>query len=389
MPAAVEFIAASLALPGVRVRPSTDTARRALTAAAAAALLAGVGCHHRRPVARRDEGPPPVQVVTTSTPYTPSKPLPPQDAYAGLPPAYADPAIVRQQPPEEPRYVQAYNNIGRPKVIVFVNRTITGELVPVNPNVTVRSGLTPYDDRATTYLRAGQYDEAQAKSIDYETIEILLTEDLSADGKVTLIAPTSARQRLSNEEVSEVQAGRPQMLGELATKLNADVLVQVTARPSQQTDAGLGIRLVAQALNTHGGQAIAFASVDVPPPLTTGRLNEYVRFVSRKLMDGMSGSWEAMAVPAPITATPAPRPAPPAVTVTPPPAPTSPPAALDVPPTTPAPIVPQLPASTPPAPSAPSATTPAAQPTVIVPAPATPPPPSTRPANPLDLPPPP
>ena len=349
------------------MRPSTDPLRRAwTTTAAACVLLAGVGCHHRR-AARPydDDGPPPVPVVTTSTPYAPAKPLPPQDG-PGLPPAYADPALVRQQPAEEPRYVQAYDAIGRPKLVVFVNRTVAGELVPVNPNVTVRSGLAPYDDRTATYLHAGQYDEAQARSIDYELIENLLTEDLSADGKVTLVSPMAARQRLSDEQVREVQAGRPQMLGELATQLNADVLVQVTAHPSQQTDQGLGVRLVAQALNTHGGQAIAFASVDLPPPLTKATLNEYVRFVSRKLMDGMSGSWEAMTAPAP--AATAPRP----VTVTPPP-----------PVVQPAP--PPLPTATPPAPTV-------SQPTDMqpaLPAVTAPPPPPTKPSNPLDLPPPP
>jgi hypothetical protein len=303
-------------------------ARRAVALAAVAVLFADAGCAHHQEARRYDDdaGPPPVQVVTTYAPNGPIKPLPPQDGSAGLPPAYADPAIVRQQVPEEPRYVQAYDNIGKPKIVVFVNRTITGELVPVNPNVTVRAGLTPYDDRTTTYLHPGQYDAAQASSIDYELIENLLTEDLSADGKVMLIAPLAARQRLGDDEVREVQAGRPQMLGELATKLNADVLVQVTARPSQQTDQGLGIRLVAEALNTHGGQAIAFAAVDVPPPLTRATVNEYVRFVARKLMDGMSGSWESMAVPPPVAQSPAPGGfSPPAVPPVAPPAPPPPP----------------------------------------------------------------
>ena len=296
------------------MRPFTNPVqlpRHLVAFATVALLLVGTGCEYQREPARRyddgDNGPPPVRVVTNYAPNGPAKPLPPQDDTAGgLPPAYADPAIVRQQAPEEPRYLQAYNNIGKPKLVVFVNRTVTGELVPVTPAVTVRTGVGPYDDRGTTYLRAGQYDEAQAKSIDYQLVENLLTEDLSADGKVAVIAPISARQRLGDDEVREIQAGRPQMLGELAVKLNADVLVQVTAHPSQETEDGLGIRLVAEAVNTHGGQAIAFAAVDVPPPLTKPRLNEFVRFVARKLMDGMSTSWEDMAVPnaAPVSVQP-------------------------------------------------------------------------------------
>ena len=348
------------------------TAHRAVALAAAAALLLDAGCAHRQ-VSRRyndDDAPPPVQVVTTYPPSVAAKPLPRPDGTAELPPAYADPAIVRQQVPEEPRYVQAYGNIGRPKLVVFVNRTITGELVPVSPGTTVRTGLSPYDDHTGTYLHPGQYDQARAGSIDYELVENLLTEDLAADGKVTLIAPLAARQRLGDEAVREIQAGRPQMLGELATQLNADVLVQVTARPSRQTEQGLGIRLVAEALNTHGGQAIAFADVDVPPPLTRPRLNEYVRFVARKLMDGMSGSWEDMAVPAPapvarnpIPVTPAAPPIPPATPPAPPQQPPQP--VVPMPP-------PPVPTLAPATPTTPSATQP-----------------TGGPANPLDLPPPP
>ena len=305
-----------------------QTRRRLLSAVALAALAADAGCHHDR--ARRyaddEDGPPPTQVVTAPAASTYHKPLPPQNG-AALPPAYADPALVRQQVPEEPRYVQAYGNIGKPRLLVFVNRTVTGELVPVAPSVTVRGG-----NGTTAYLQPGQYDEAEAKAIDYELIENLLTEDLAADGKVTVIAPMSARQRLSEDDVRAVQAGRPQMLGQVAVKLNADVLVQVTARPSQQTDVGLGIRLVAEALNTHGGQAIALASVDVPPPLTKPQLNEYVRFVARKLMDGMSTSWEDMAAapatPPPAAAAPPPTPAvsAPPVVPAPPPVQVAPPA---------------------------------------------------------------
>ncbi len=329
------------------MRPSTDLTRRLLSAACAAALLLGTGCHHHRPAKNgnddtptRDDGtsslgPPPVQVVTTSTPAPVNKPLPPQ-ADPTPPMVYADPAIVHQQLPEEPRYVQAYHGVSNPRLVVFVNRTITGELLPVNPGVT----LTSNPVLGLPYLQPGQYDETAARSVDYQLIENLLSENLSADHKVTLVAPVAARQRLTDDEVRDIQAGRPQMLGELATKLNADVLVQVTARPSAQTSDGLIVRLVAEALDTHGGRALAFASVDVPPPLTQNRLNENVRFVSRKLMEGMSGSWEAMATPAVATtvqpAPPLPVPAP----IVAPPSPTA---------TAPTPTVVQVPAVSAPA----------------------------------------
>ena len=317
---------------------------RRLPTALTAAVLATLpltGCADDRPPV---EGQPPVRVVDGPYVNAPAKPMPPIGPLGpDLPPAFADPALVTQQTPEQQRYVAAYAAVGQPKLIVFVNRTVTGELVPVSggrPEVTSTS--TGYGQTTTT-LRPGQYDEADAKGIDYELIENLLSDTLSGGGRVTMIAPVAARQRLSDAEVSEIQSGRPQMLGELATKLNADVFVQVTARPSRQTAQGLGVRLVAQALNTANGQAVAFAAVDVPPPLTKPQLNEYTRFVARKLMDGMSASWETLSAndrrpmsnagPGQVT-TPAvpPRTVPPmpTATVTPPPEPAA------VPPTPPA-----------------------------------------------------
>ena len=338
-------------------------ATQRLATAAVAGLVAAAGCHHHH-MTRGDydpDNPPPVPVVTTGQPAGPPKPLPLQG-----PVPVADPAIVRQQPPEEPRYVQAYGAVNRPKLLVFVNRTVTGALVPVNPIVTLGRGPTQMSD-SVAYLPPGQYDEAQARNIDYQLIENLLAEDLSAGGKVTLISPLSARQRLTEDQVRDIQSGRPQMLGELATELNADVLVQVTARPSVQTDQGLGIRLVAEAVNTHGGQAIAFASVDVPPPLTKPTLNAYVRLVARKLMDGMSGSWEDMGTPQ----------QPPVVTA-PPPVQPAPPPPLPPPLPPPAPVVVTPP---PPAPPINPLATPQSPPVLV---PATP----AKPSNPLDQPPP-
>jgi hypothetical protein len=269
------------------------------------------------------------------------KPLPPPSDTTNLQPGFDDPAILHQQLLEAPNFLAAYHRVGTPRIMVFVNRTLTGDLIPVNPNpplVSIQntqqatgsvransdtnsygyySGYTntnrsfesngpgTYTNKTEVYLQPGQYDDAQAKSIDYELIENLITDNLSADGKATMISPLSARQRLSDQEVQELQSGRPQMLGEIAEKLQADVLVQVTARPSVQTEQGLGIRLIAQAFNTKGGQAIANAAVDVPPPLIKTKLNVYSRFVARKLMDGMTQSWNTMADQAPITPPPA------------------------------------------------------------------------------------
>src|SRR5206468_12416050 len=80
-------------------------------------------------------------------------------------------------------------------------------------------------------------------------------------------------------------------LSEIAQQLDADVLVQVQAHPTQQNREGLMVRMIAEAFNTHGGQSIGRAFVDVPLPLEKPSINRFTRFLARKLMDDMTGAW--------------------------------------------------------------------------------------------------
>jgi len=84
-------------------------------------------------------------------------------------------------------------------------------------------------------------------------------------------------------------------MGEVARQFDADVLVLLQARPTAQTRNGLQIRVVGEAINVgRGGQSIARAVVEVPPPLDKPQLNKYTRFLARKLMDGMAATWRAV-----------------------------------------------------------------------------------------------
>jgi hypothetical protein len=304
-----------------------------------AAVMGGAGCAERErspdpePRSRINERP--VRVPVRE--YEEEKPLPEQARGGQVPPPpYDDVPLVNQRPPEQRAFVQAYEGVGRPRIIVFVNRTLEGEIVPVNPedpyvsverNRTTRGdvriesrdtrrrddfyrgrddrdredrfesrGPAEVRDRVDVYLRRGDYDEADARALDYEAMENVLTDWLAADGRVEIISPVMARQRLTDEQVKELQEGRPRMLGEIAKQLDADVLVQVQTRPTRHTVNGLEFRVIAEAINvSRGGQSIARAFVDVPPPLDKPQLNKYTRFLARKLMDGMTGSWHAMA----------------------------------------------------------------------------------------------
>jgi hypothetical protein len=262
----------------------------------------------------RDNTPPPPRVPVpvpesdrraAMREYEEMKPLPPPRADEGPRPPFYDEPLVSQRPPEQRAFVDAYTRVGRPRITLFVNRSLEGKIIPVNPadplvsvehNRTRSRGGNPRDERRDTldvYLRPGQYDEVSAKSIDYEAIENIMLDWMGANGQVTLISPTLARQRLSDQTVKEMQQGRPQVLSEVAQQLGADVLIQVQARPTKQTPEGLQVRIIAEAMNTRGGQSLGRAVVDVPPPLDKPQMNEYTRFLARKLMDQMTETWSA------------------------------------------------------------------------------------------------
>ena len=137
----------------------------------------------------------------------------------------------------------------------------------------------------------GQYDEGQAKALDYQAVESILTDFLACQGAVEIMSPTMVRQKLTEEQIKDLQSGKPRVLREIAQQLETDILVQVSAHPTRQTQNGLEFRLVGEALNIKGGQQIARAVVDIPPPMEKTTLNRYTRFVARKLMMDMTQSW--------------------------------------------------------------------------------------------------
>jgi hypothetical protein len=287
-----------------------------------------------------DNSPPPPRVAIPPTDQAQAiqqqeiKPLPsPGDGATSLPPPVFDDApLVSQRIPGEREFVGAYEQVGKPRMLVFVNRTLEGEIVPVNPNTPVATvehtahstgavtanssqssgtygywydshyenksrfqstGPADFNQTTSVYLRPGEYDEAAAKSLDYEAIENVLTDWMAAGGKVAIVSPTMARQRLTDEQLKDLQSNRPKMLGEVARQLDADILIQVQAHPTRQTQEGMEFRLIVEAINVRGGESIARAMVDVPPPLDKPKINKYTRFLAQKLMSGMFGSWES------------------------------------------------------------------------------------------------
>ncbi len=206
------------------------------------------------------------------------------------PPPFEDPPRVSQRTPEQGRFEQAYRGVGRPRITVFVNRTLDGEVIPAGAGEPERRAENPY-------LKAGEYDEANAKSLDYQAMESILTDFMACQGAIEIISPTTARQKLTEDQIKALQAGKAGAMQDAIAQLGADVLIQVTAHPTRQTTNGLEIRLVGEALNVKGGQQVGRAVVDLPAPLEKATLNKYTRFVARKLMMDMTQSWTAAEPP--------------------------------------------------------------------------------------------
>jgi hypothetical protein len=201
----------------------------------------------------------------------PAKPLPPPFREDEVPaPPFSDPPLVSQRMPEERAFVDAYNAVGRPRILVFVNRS------PAAP------GVAP-----------ANFDETRARSLDYAAVENILTDWLAADGHVTVISPAAGQQALNEQQSHDLQSGRADAGRDVGRQVEAHILVQVQAQPTMQTEGGPQVRMVAEAVDLkHDGASLARAVVDVPPPMDKQQINKYTRYLARKLMDGMIVTWQ-------------------------------------------------------------------------------------------------
>jgi hypothetical protein len=237
------------------------------------------------------------------------KPLPKPESVGKIPRPYEDPPLVSQKPPEQRAFLEAYERVGRPRLMIMA--------------------MGPDGSKAADH----QYDLG---AIDYAAVETILSDWLSANGAVSLISP----------RVATVTPAEPTTRPTPSPESDADILVRVQIHPgrSEVKEA----RLITEAVNTRGGDSLARAVVDVPAPLEKERLNEATRFVARKLMDEMTESWNRMN----------------AVPRTPPSAGTS----TEIPSRTLSSTAPTAPAPLPP-PSIAPAPTPAPPPTIVIPPP--------------------
>lgn len=251
-------------------------------------LFVAGGCVDKTPPPRIVVVPPPGS-TSMITPAEPIKPLPPEalaQLQGGSPLPYDDEPLLVQEAPEEPRFLGAYYAVGRPRLAIFVNRNLTGDVT-------------------------GQGEtEVFARRIDYDAVENILTDWLACQGKVTIMSPMLVRSKLTPQQATELSGAQPVVPRQLAQQLDADVLIYVRALATKQSADVVKIRIVAEAMNIRDGLSIGRGVVDVPPPLEKQTINRYTRFLARKLMDNMTGTWSAPLPPGQPAPAQAPAPAP-------------------------------------------------------------------------------
>lgn len=201
----------------------------------------------------------------------PVRPMPRDEADEVLaPPPFTDVPLIVQNPPEQRAYLRAYEDVGRPRILVAVNRDVAP---------------------ASSAARTGADEGRAVRTIDHEAVEVILTDWLAADGQVDILSPQAAANPLSDQQKQELRSGDTD---DVARDTGADVVVSVRSRMTEQAGEHLMLRMVAEAVNARDGRSIGRAVVDVPPPLDKPQINKYTRFLARKLMDGMILSWQRM-----------------------------------------------------------------------------------------------
>jgi hypothetical protein len=267
-------------------------------------------------VDRREVEQPPAPAPEPAPGRTETPPPPPQHEPAAPPPTAAAPDHAATPPAMsageaakvQKDFVDAYRQVGQPHFAVYVNRTFNGQLLP-DPSA-------PAGDRppGPEPLKPDQYDAAAVRhSIDLGSLESHLADQLSCDRQVTVIPPTTVREKLTDPQANDLEAGKPAALATFDQNLNADVLVQVQVEPMKVSGSTTELRLLAEVINVRGGQVIGHAIADIDHPQDAEQVKEATQYITRKLMIDMLRAWTAPQpggpdASSPSSPAPAPRP---------------------------------------------------------------------------------
>jgi hypothetical protein len=264
----------------VRVR-----ATRLLLAIGLSGLVAlATGC--------RTPPPPRIQIPidTQGNDYTtyqhdPVKPLPPSatqavdDPNAPPPPQSRAPQQPLQAPAVSQAYIESYDRVGRPRLLVLVDR-------------------------------AAQTPRAIVPG-DYDTLERVIRDALAAQGHVAVV-PADATRQINDEQRKALAANDTKALADVGQQFRADVIVQVKV-PSTAAAEREETQITATARNARDAAQIATAAAAIPPPPQRRQIDFAGRLLAERLIDELAGAWENLAriPPTPASTQPAPATQPP------------------------------------------------------------------------------
>jgi hypothetical protein len=155
-------------------------------------------------------------------------------------------------------YLDAYDRVGRPRLVVSIVR-------PDNP------------DRA---LVPG----------DYDLLERVVREVISGGGQIAVVPALAVKERLSAAQLRDLQSGQDKLLAEVGSSLRADVLIEVRIAP-----AGDQQQLTATAKNTRDGQPIASAAATIPSLSPRRQIDFAGRLLGERLVDVLADTWDRFA----------------------------------------------------------------------------------------------
>ena len=213
----------------------------------------------------------------TTRQHDPTKPLPPSATQSAAEPAPSSspdrvlvvPPTRAQAPAVSQAYLESYDRVGRPRLLVLVDRS----------------------DPSSRSMVPG----------DYDTLERVVRDALAAEGQIAVV-PSSAARQLNDQQLKAMQAGDTKALADIGNQLHADVIVGVRVAPSatEREDR----QITATARNARDGQQIATAASSIPPPPQRRQLDFAGRLLAERLVDELAGAWENLSrIPAAAPAT--------------------------------------------------------------------------------------
>lgn len=284
-------------------------------------------------------------------PYGASAQAGPVSAQAGAMPQ-APQAPQLQLGDLEIAYVNAYTQRRMPRMMVFVNRTIDGNILPkdgleelirIEERQSATGGVKVASDKSETgtansaaanagYGGAGssasstvtqkndkssfesggpaeytktssikvapnKLDEIGATRDDYDMIELSMVDYMDANGKVYVKDSEAARAKLDREKILRIENSDPAAIRLLNTELQTDILIQIKATPTKQSQWGdKAVRLNAKATSVTDGRYLGAAFVDMPLPMTKTNINVFTRYLAGKMMEQMTTKWASGAL---------------------------------------------------------------------------------------------